>query len=117
MTPQEKYLELKKKIMDLGIVIPGTVRKVTLRCGNAGCHCRESKKNRHGPYLFWDRKKKGRLSSMSIPETCREQFQKWIGNRRVLEALVRKMLALGLQMASKKAKTDSRKVANSRAAD
>lgn|SRR3989338_2898077 len=100
MTPQEKYLELKKKIMDLGIVIPGTVRKVTLRCGNAGCHCRESKKNRHGPYLFWDRKKKGKLSSRSIDETCLDQFQQGIKNRRELETIIRKMLALGLEIAS-----------------
>jgi len=56
---------------------------------------------RHGPYLFWDRKVNGKLSSQSIAKEDRRSFERWIANRRAMEEIVAKILALGAERAAK----------------
>ncbi len=58
------------------------------------------KEERHGPYLLWDHKVDGKLTSQSIAREDQRTFEGWIANRRAMEELVAKMLALGAKMAA-----------------
>ena len=103
MPHEAEYQRLKESILALGPVLPGTIRKVFLRCGKKNCRCQSTdKKQWHGPYYFWDRKdgKDGKgLSSRSIPLKQVKIIQGWINKRRELERIVRQMLKHGVSMA------------------
>lgn len=103
MTNEQKYEQLKTELVNMGIAVPGTIRKLYLRCGNGTCKCMTGgPADKHGPYYFWDRKKKdGKLSSMSINKADVPKLKEWIKNRRLLEKLVRRLLRLGMDIASK----------------
>lgn len=91
-----RYKKLKKSIQDLGVVIPGTLRTIYQRCGKANCRCTSGKaQDKHGPYLYWDRKINGSLSSASIKPKHKELIRKGIVNRKKLDSLVREMLKTG----------------------
>jgi len=94
--PNNEYKKLQARLSKLGMVVPGTIRKVYLRCGKEGCSCSSGeKKHAHGPYMFWDRKVDGKLSSQSIAPENVALLEEWIRNRRTLEQTVAKLLALG----------------------
>lgn len=100
MLSDAEYEGLKNSILALGPVLPGTIRKVFLRCGKKNCHCQSNdKKQWHGPYSFWDRKEDKHLSSRSIPSKQVKLFQAWIDKRRELERIVQQMLDHGVTMA------------------
>lgn len=103
MTPEQKYEQLKQQLLELGIAIPGTIRKVYLRCGNRTCKCMTGdSSDRHGPYYLWDRKKKdGKLSSRSLGKADVPKLKEWVENRWKLEKLISRMLRLGMEIASK----------------
>ena len=50
----KRYKRLQQKLLRLGLVIPGTIRTVYLKCGKEGCCCMTgTDADKHGPYLFW----------------------------------------------------------------
>jgi hypothetical protein len=100
MSNDPEYERLKESILALGPVLPGTIRKVYLRCGKKNCRCQSTdKKQWHGPYSFWDRKEGKRLTSRSIPSDQVELIQSGINKRRELERIMRQMLNHGIKMA------------------
>ena len=102
MRKKDHVQTIMKKVAKLGPAIPGTIRKVRLRCGKDGCRCQSGKdEDKHGPYYFWSRKVKGRMTSSSIPRGKVGQFRRWIENRRRLERLVDQILAQGQKDALK----------------
>ena len=97
----KKYNAIQGKILQLGLVVPGTVRKVYLKCGKENCRCMsENETGRHGPYFFWDRKVNGRLSSLSISKDDLPCYEKGIANRQKLERLIAEVLDVGAQLAA-----------------
>lgn len=101
MLKDAEYEQFKKNILSLGPVLPGTLRTVYLRCGKKNCRCQEGdEKKWHGPYLFWDRKEEGRLSSRSVSGTSIKIIRGWINNRKILERIVYQMLQHGVKRAS-----------------
>lgn len=100
--PVKNLNQLKKMISKLGPALPGTIRKVKLRCGRRGCRCQSGRdKDKHGPYYFWSYKVKGKLTTSSVPKKSIKQFQLWIENRRQLERLVDQLLSQGRENAMK----------------
>lgn len=87
-------------LTNIDLAIPGRVRSVLMKCGKDNCPCRDDLDKRHGPYFFWDRKVNGKLSSLSIPKELVPSFEKWIRNRKKLEATVVKVLDLSQKIAS-----------------
>lgn len=106
MKKKRKRKTVKQRISALGPAIPGTIRKVRLKCGKQGCRCQSGREaDKHGPYYFWDRKEDGRLTSSSIPKDCLGDFRKWIRNRKSLEKLVDRLLVQGQKRALKRLET------------
>ncbi len=100
-TNQEKKIELlKTKIGDFDLAVPGTLRTIYSKCGRDYCACQTDKKARHGPYILWDRKVGGKLSSKMISKQMAEQIKKWIVNRSKLEKQVQEILILSQSIVS-----------------
>jgi len=94
--------KIKEEIFEMGMAIPGTIRTVKLKCGSPNCRCRSGKnEDKHGPYYFWDRKVKGKLTSTSVPKDKVAQIKMWIKNRQKLEKLVTELLDRGQKAAVK----------------
>lgn len=86
-----------EKILAMEPAIPGTIRMVSMKCGRAGCACESGKQtDKHGPYYFWSYKREGRLTSVSLNTEDVDRFQRWIDNRRELEAMLTDILEKGV---------------------
>lgn len=102
----KKYLarhkELLQQIQKLGVMIPGTVRTVYQFCGKPNCSCASGQvKDKHGPYIYWDRKVKGSFSSLSITPQLKQILLKGIQNRRNFEKIKKQLIVLGELIATK----------------
>lgn len=96
----KEFDTLKKKILDIGLVIPGTLRESYHRCGRSYCPCMESKENRHGPYYLWDRRVHGKLAAKSIAAEDVAIYNEWIGNRKKLEEAIAYLIDFGYRYAT-----------------
>ena len=106
MLNDSKFERIKTKVLALGPIVPGTLRKVYLRCGKKNCRCRTSRKSHwHGPYFFWDRKEGKKLSSRSIPSELVRLIREWIDNRRELDQIISRMLKQGMKIATDQLKS------------
>lgn len=100
-TNQDKKIELlKTKICDFDLAVPGRLRTIYSKCGKEYCACQTDKNARHGPYILWDRKVNGKLSSKMVSKKMALQIKKWIENRNKLEKLVQEILVLSQSVAS-----------------
>ena len=95
----EQREALLRELTDLGFVLQGTVSERMLACGKVACRCTTDPAARHGPYLQWTLKRRGKTVGVYLrPEQavlCRE----WIGNNRRLEAVVKKLRGLSMRAA------------------
>lgn len=99
---EKKLEEVKRVLGDFDLVLPGTVRKLFMRCGKSGCACHTDKKARHGPYHLWDRKIGKKLSSKMLSKNDLGDVKKGIEARKKLEALVAEAIRLSQEIATKK---------------
>jgi hypothetical protein len=90
---------LLRELAGLGFVLQGTISERMLPCGKLACRCTTDPAARHGPYIQWTLKRRGKTVGVYLsPEQaviCRE----WIGNNRRLEAIVRKLRILSMRAA------------------
>jgi len=108
---ESAYRELVRKLAALGFMHEGTVVRQRLTCGKNSCVCHTDPERRHGPYLYWTAKIKGRTVSRLLSEQEADLYEEWIHNRRRFREIQRKMLALAkkaLPVAVKIRTTESR---------
>lgn len=98
---QEKNLEvLKTRLTDFDLALPGRLRTIFSKCGKEYCACQTDKKARHGPYVLWDRKVNGKLTSKMVPKKMATQIKMWIENRNRLEVLLQEIFELSQSIVS-----------------
>jgi len=67
MNTHKRLQELKRKLLDLGPVLPGSISEQWNVCGTPGCRCKDSNNpEKHGPYYQLSFSIGGRSSSMFI---------------------------------------------------
>lgn len=99
-TDSARYKKLKSSIENLRTPVPGTLRTLYQSCGKQNCRCATGKeKDKHGPYLYWDRKIKGKTISRSVTPVQHRFIQKGIKNRLKLEGIIKKCLDEGATLA------------------
>jgi hypothetical protein len=96
---ERTYRELAGQLAELGFMHEGTIVRQRLTCGKSSCICHTDSERRHGPYLYWTAKVKGRTVSRLLSNEEADLYQEWIRNRRRFRQLQRKMLALGKKAA------------------
>jgi hypothetical protein len=113
----KQYNELKKKLLDIGLAIPGTLRETYHRCGRDYCKCMTSDEYRHGPYYLWDRRINGKLTAKSITEEDAIVYREWIENRKKLELIISEMLEFGSNYATTRPNSKKSQRGNSEKSD
>ncbi len=91
---------IKGNLLSIGLAIPGTIRETYLQCGKKECACATKGGSPHGPYYFWNRKVKGKLTSKSISEGNLRLYHRWISNRQHIEELLQQLLEIGQEIAA-----------------
>ena len=78
-----RFRGLRRELQQLQYFCKGTVLKRMVKCGKAGCACRDDSTKRHGPYFEWTYKAKGKTVNVKLtPEAASlyraasQQYQK-----------------------------------------
>jgi hypothetical protein len=91
---EERRDALLRELRGLGFVLQGSITERMLPCGKDECRCTTDPAARHGPYLQWSAKRRGKTVSVYLSDEQAAVCRQWIGNNRRLEAIVRKLRAL-----------------------
>ena len=94
---QARFEELKKHILELGFVRPGSLVRRYMPCGKPSCRCMGSPPRLHGPYYQWSYKIAGKTRSIRLSEEQARLCDQWIRNHRTLKRLLRQMEQLSLK--------------------
>lgn len=66
-----RFRGLRRELQQLQYFCKGTVLKRMVKCGKAGCACRDDSTKRHGPYFEWTYKAKGKTVNVKLtPEAA-----------------------------------------------
>ncbi len=89
MLKEEKLIiEVKTKILDLGIMHPGSISKQYNVCGKKGCKCKDKDNpQKHGPYYQLSYSIRGKSSSVFIKEENLIEAVKRIDNYKKFKEL------------------------------
>ena len=95
----EQREALLRELTALGFVLQGTVSERMLACGTVACRCTTDPAARHGPYLQWTLKRRGKTVGVYLSPEQAQVCREWIGNNRRLEAVVKKLRGLSMRAA------------------
>lgn len=87
----KKYEKLKQRLNSIGWIAKGSVMTLYRTCGKPGCACAKDKQARHGPYLVWTKKVKGKTVTRNLTESQARKCRQAIENFQRLESVVAEM--------------------------
>jgi hypothetical protein len=96
---ERAYRELAGKLGDTGYLWKGTIVRQRLTCGKKNCACHRDEARRHGPYAYWSTKVNGRTVARLLTPEEADLYEEWIRNRRQLDKIQRRMLAISKKVA------------------
>jgi hypothetical protein len=82
------------RVAGIGFLWHGSISERWLTCGRADCECAKDPRARHGPYLYWTSKEKGRSVARLLHPPESDILQEWIDNRKEVDRIVRQMYRL-----------------------
>jgi hypothetical protein len=94
---QTRFDALKREILTLGYVRPGSLVRRLMPCGNPTCRCMRQPPRLHGPYFQWTYKVAGKTRTVRLSAEQAQRCQEWIRNHRRLKRLVRQMERVSLK--------------------
>lgn len=86
--------KLRKRLSQVGFIKQGTVQRRFLSCGQPRCRCQTDSDARHGPYVYWTTKVRGKTVSRLLGPDAADLYQLWIANRRQLDIILADLRAL-----------------------
>ena len=89
---------IKKELVSLGDLRPGSLSKQYNVCGNPTCHCKHDPPQKHGPYYQLSFSRKGKSSTKFIKKPHVAMVQKQVENYAQLRTLVDQWIDLSMQM-------------------
>ena len=82
--------KLKQQILELDLIVSGTLARRTKVCGKPGCRCATDPEARHGPYYEWGRIEAGRRTTTTVSPEKGRRLRVALRNQRRLKNLVRR---------------------------
>lgn len=78
---EQRIAEVKRQLMQLGELRPGSLSTQYNVCGSPGCQCKDSPPKKHGPYYQISYTRKGKHSSRFVRQeelpAVREQLKNY----------------------------------------
>lgn len=94
---EARFEALKKEILTLGFVRPGSLVRRFMPCGNPACRCMARPPRLHGPYYQWTYKVAGKTRTLRLSKEQARLCQEWVHHHKQLKRLVRQMERLSLK--------------------
>ena len=92
-----KFEALKREVLQLDFVRPGSLVRRFMPCGNPSCRCMGRPPRLHGPYYQWSHKVAGRTVTLRLSADQAKLCQQWVSNHKRLRRLVHQMERLSLK--------------------
>lgn len=94
MSSRKRIEQLKKRMAELGPVLPGSISRQWNVCGKAGCRCKDPQKPRkHGPYYQLSFTVGGKSSSLFLRRAEVAVARQAIAHYRTLRKLCAQLAA------------------------
>ncbi len=91
--------EIKKKLLKLGIMHPGSINTQYNVCGNANCACKNKENpKKHGPYYQLSYSNKGRSTTRFIKEEEVKKTRKQVENYKTFKKLNIELVNLNVEL-------------------
>lgn len=105
-TRRRQIESLKKQIMAIEDLRPGSLSEQYNVCGKPGCRCKADPPQKHGPYyqLSWTRGGKSTTRFVRAPDVSRVRRE--IKNYERLQSLIDRWIALSMEICELKPKTE-----------
>jgi hypothetical protein len=94
---RERFEALKRAVADIGFFRRGNLVRVRVRCGKKTCACATDPDKRHGPYVQWTRKVRGKTVSERVGPEHVPLLEEWLRNAREMDRLLRQMQKVSLR--------------------
>jgi len=91
---RSRYRDMAARVAGIGFMWHGSISERWLTCGRADCDCAKDPRARHGPYVYWTTKEKGRSVARLLHPPESDILQEWLSNRKELDRILREMLKL-----------------------
>jgi len=92
-----RFEALKREILALGLVRPGSLVRRFMPCGSPACRCMGRPPQLHGPYHQWTHKISGKTKTVRLSAQQARLCQEWSSNHKRLKRLLHKMEQLSLK--------------------
>lgn len=93
MKKEESVINIKKKIAELGLMLPGKINTQWTQCKTKGCRCMDEKNPRkHGPYNQLSFTFAGKSSTMNIKNEDMAKARNYIKNYKQFQELSKKLV-------------------------
>lgn len=89
-----RYRVLASRLTRIGFIWNGSICERWLTCGRPDCECAKDATARHGPYLYWTSKIKGKTVAKLLHSPEAEVLQEWVNNRKELDGILKEMILL-----------------------
>jgi len=91
---KSQHQRLAARLAQVGFIWGGSIQSQRTTCGKPGCACSQDPQARHGPYVYWTSKKKGRTVARLLHPPEAEILAEWVANRREMDRIVQEMKEL-----------------------
>jgi hypothetical protein len=95
---ERRIASIKKRLMALGDLRPGSLSLQYNVCGIATCRCKASPPQKHGPYPRLSFARRGKSTSSFVRQTDLARVKKKLGNYATLRSLVNEWIELSTQL-------------------
>ena len=99
---------LKQEIASLGDLRPGSLSEQYNVCGKAGCRCKGSPPQKHGPYYQLSYTRKGKSGSRFVQRQDLSVVKKQIRNYARLKQLVDRWIDLATELSDRRLEKETR---------
>ena len=92
-----RFEALKREVLRLDFVRPGSLVRRFMPCGNHSCRCMGQPPRLHGPYYQWSHKVAGKTVTLRLSAEQAALCRRWVSNHKKLRRVVRQMERLSLK--------------------
>ena len=97
---QQQIEKLKRDLVALGQLRPGSLSKQYTVCGHPGCRCKATPPKKHGPYYQLSFTRKGRSSSKFVRNEDLPAIRKQLKNYERMKLLVDQWIDLATELSN-----------------
>ena len=89
--PAKGFHQAQQELHQLDYFLKGTVLKRMMKCGQPRCACHRDPAQRHGPYIEWTYKVKGKTVNVKLSPQAAPLYQAATKQNRRLKAVLARM--------------------------